>query len=220
MDTAQSADGAQKYRRRMRNYLLDVGLQLRYTMTIVIVAVFLTAGLGYKMYQATRDTSKVIELSGMADPTVAGELRGQFASSDRWVLWGILGFGVVLVISIGAVGILITHKVAGPLFKITSYFGRVRENRLGMIPAKLRKGDELQDFYSSFRDMHQALREKVNEDLKVLGDALTALESGGASGGQKALDELRTLRRRKEESLENGIELSSQIIREGHPDRR
>src|SRR3954466_10182211 len=147
---AGPGSSAQKYRRRMRNYLLDVGLQLRYTMTIVIVAVFLTAGLGYKMYQATRDISKVIELSGMADPSVAGELRGQFASSDRWVLWGIVGFGVVLVISITAVGILITHKVAGPLFKIAAFFGRVRENRLGAIPSTLRKGDELQEFYGTF----------------------------------------------------------------------
>src|SRR6185503_19344506 len=66
MNTEQGAAGAPKYRRKMRNYLLDAGLQVRYTMTIVIVEVFLTAGLGYKMYQATRDISKVIELSGMA----------------------------------------------------------------------------------------------------------------------------------------------------------
>jgi hypothetical protein len=202
MNTAESAPGTQKYRRKMRNYLLDVGLQIRYTMTIVIVAVFLTGGLGYKMYQATRDISKVIELSGMADPAVAGELQGQFASSDRWVLWGIVGFGIVLVISISAVGILITHKVAGPLFKITSFFGRVKENRLGAVPTTLRKGDELQEFYGSFRDMHQALREKVAEDVRLLGDVVTALESGG-SAGQTALEDLRQLKRRKEESLEN-----------------
>jgi hypothetical protein len=221
METEQGAPSAQKYRRRMRNYLLDVGLQVRYTMTIVIVAVFLTAGLGYKMYQATRDISKVIELSGMADPAVAGELQGQFASSDRWVLWGIIGFGVVLIISISAVGILITHKVAGPLFKITAFFARVRDNRLGVIPAKLRKGDELQDFYGSFREMHQALREKVQEDVKVLGGALAALESaGGGPDGQKAVEDLRQLRRRKEESLESGLEVSTSISREAHPDRR
>jgi hypothetical protein len=202
MNTEQGANGAPKYRRKMRNYLLDVGLQVRYTMTIVIVAVFLTAGLGYKMYQATRDISKVIELSGMADPTVANELRGQFAASDRWVLWGIVGFGVVLVISITAVGILITHKVAGPLFKIAAFFGRVKENRLGAIPQSLRKGDELQEFYGSFRDMHQALREKVDDDVRVLGEAVSALESGGP-GAQKAVEDLRQLRRRKEESLEN-----------------
>lgn len=204
MNTAQTAAaGTQKYRRKMRNYLLDVGLQVRYTMTIVIVAVFLTAGLGYKMYQATRDISKVIELSGMADPTVAGELQGQFAASDKWVLWGIIGFGIVLVISISAVGILITHKVAGPLFKIAAFFGRVRENRLGAIPTSLRKGDELQEFYGSFRDMHQALRANVEEEVRVLGDAVAALEAGG-TGGQKALEDLRQLRRRKEDSLENG----------------
>src|SRR5450432_1031990 len=97
MTSEKSADGTPKYRRRMRNYLLDVGLQVRYTMTIVVVAVAVTAGLGYKMYQATRDISKVIELSGMADPVVAAELRGQFSESDKWVLWGIVGFGVVLV---------------------------------------------------------------------------------------------------------------------------
>ena len=51
--------------------------------------------------------------------------------------------------------------------------------------------------------MHQALREKVEEDVRVLGDAVAALESGGP-GGQKALEDLRQLRRRKEESLENG----------------
>jgi len=194
---------AQKYRRRMRNYLLDVGLQLRYTMTIVIVAVFLTAGLGYKMYQATRDISKVIELSGMADPSVADELQTQFAASDRWVLWGIVGFGIVLVISIGAVGILITHKVAGPLFKISSFFARIRDNRIGPLPAGLRKGDELQEFYASFLDMHQALRLRTEEEARLLADAIGALETGGGAGVQKALEELRQLRRRKDESLES-----------------
>jgi hypothetical protein len=188
---AALGSSAQKYRRRMRNYLLDVGLQLRYTMTIVIVAVFLTAGLGYKMYQATRDISKVIELSGMADPSVADELQGQFAASDRWVLWGIVGFGVVLVISIGAVGILITHKVAGPLFKISSFFARIRDNRIGPLPASLRKGDELQEFYASFLDMHQALRLRTEEEARTLGEIVSSLETGGAAGAQKALEELR-----------------------------
>jgi hypothetical protein len=205
MTRLQSPTNAPKYRRRMRNYLLDVGMQIRYTMTIVVIAVLLTAGLGYKMYQATRDTSRVIELSGMADPTIAGELQGQFASSDKWVLWGIVGFGVVLVISVSAVGILITHKVAGPLFKVAGFFSRVRENRLGAIPPPLRKGDELQEFYGSFRELHQALRERTDDDIRVIGEAIAALEAGGAAGGAgaKALEDLRQLRRRKEESLKS-----------------
>lgn len=211
MTSENSADGTPKYRRRMRNYLLDVGLQVRYTMTIVIVAVAVTAGLGYKMYQATRDISKVIELSGMADPVVATELRGQFAESDKWVLWGIIGFGVVLVFSVSAVGILITHKVAGPLFRIAGFFTRVRDNRMGASPPPLRKGDELQEFYGSFREMHQALREGIENDARDLAQALAALGDGtggagagaGGEGVEKAREVLRELQARKQESLES-----------------
>jgi hypothetical protein len=204
------------YKRKVRNYLLDVGLQLRYTATIVIVAVFLTAGLGFKMYQATRDVSKVILWTSLVDPASAEELQAQFSNSDKVVLWGIVGFGIVLVFSIGTVGILITHKVAGPLHKIASLFARVRENRMGPAPNSLRKGDELQEFYTAYRDMHQALRARVEEDVRVLGDAVSALEAapeiarGQSAPLQRTLEELRQLRKRKEESLE-GAGLTGEI---------
>jgi hypothetical protein len=194
IDTGSSA--RPPYKRKVRNYLLDVGLQLRYTATIVIVAVFLTAGLGFKMYQATRDVSE--------------ELQAQFSNSDKVVLWGIIGFGVVLVFSIGTVGILITHKVAGPLHKIASLFARVRDNRMGPAPSSLRKGDELQEFYSAYRDMHQSLRARVEEDVRVLTNAVSVLEAvpdaarDRSSPMQRTLEELRQLRKRKEESLEGG----------------
>ncbi|MEA2697111.1 MAG: hypothetical protein QOI66_1382 [Myxococcales bacterium] len=208
MNSSEAAAPARPaYKRKVRNYLLDVGLQMRYTATIVIVAVFQTDGLGFKKYHATRDVSKVILWTSLVDPSSAEELQAQFSNSDRVVLWGIVGFGVVLVLSIGAVGILITHKVAGPLYKIANIFGRVRDNRLGPSPASLRKGDELQDFYSSFREMHQALRDRTEEDLRVLGNAIAALETspdarGASSPLQRTLDDLRHLRKRKEESLE------------------
>ena len=206
MNSPEAASAARPaYKRKVRNYLLDVGLQLRYTAIIVIVAVVLTAFLGFKMYQATRDVSKVILWTSLVDPASAEELQAQFLNSDRVVLWGIIGFGVVLVLSISAVGILITHKVAGPLYKISSLFGRVRDNYLGPAPAGLRKGDELQDFYTSFREMHQAVRGRVEEDVRVLGGVVSALEATAdarSPGVQRALDELRQLRKRKEESLE------------------
>ena len=120
-------------------------------------------------------------------PATAAELQAQFANSDKVVLWGIIGFGVVLMVSISAVGILITHKVAGPLYKIASFFGRIRDNKLGPTPAKLRKGDELQGFYLSFREMHQALRGRTEEEVRVLGNALAALEAApGPPGAARA----------------------------------
>jgi hypothetical protein len=53
--------------------------------------------------------------------------------------------------------------------------------------------------------MHQAVRARVEEDVRVLGSAVSALETGADArvpAVQRALDELRQLRKRKEESLE------------------
>ena len=76
---------------------------------------------------------------------------------------------------------------------------------MGPAPASLRKGDELQEFYSAYRDMHQALRARVEEDLRVLTNAVSVLEAAPdasrdrASPMQRTLEELRQLRKRKEE---------------------
>ena len=217
MNSTEAAPaGRPVYKRKVRNYLLDVGLQLRYTATIVVVAIFLTAGLGFKMYQATRDVSKVILWTSLVDPASADELQSQFANSDRVVLWGIVGFGVVLILSISAVGILITHKVAGPLYKIASFFGKVRDNRLGPTPANLRKGDELQEFYCAFKEMHTSLRARAEDDVRILGNVVSVLETAPDARSPaltRALDELRDLRTRKEESLEKPIDEQSGLIR-------
>src|SRR5436190_22471462 len=97
-----------RHKRRLRNYLLDAGLQVRYTAFIIAVAIFLTAVLGYKIYEATRDTSKVIFMTGLVEPAQIKDLKAQFHDNDVVVLYGIIGFGVLLVLSIFAAGIWIT----------------------------------------------------------------------------------------------------------------
>ncbi len=77
MNTGEAAAARPAYKRKVKNYLLDVGLQLRYTATIVLVALVLTVILGAKMYIATRDTSKVILWTGLVDQETAAALRGR-----------------------------------------------------------------------------------------------------------------------------------------------
>jgi hypothetical protein len=194
-----------KHQRKLRNYLLDAGLQVRYTAFIIAVAIFLTAVLGWKIYEATRDTSKAILMTtGIVDPAFTEELQAQFRANDRVILFGVVGFGVLLVLSIFAAGIWITHKVAGPLYNMSRICGRVRDNKLSPSLRALRKGDELQEFYSSFREMYEALRARAAGDVQALGTTIAALEGikPEPPGIQEALRELRELRRQKEQSLE------------------
>jgi hypothetical protein len=201
-DTGTGTARAPKYRRKLRNYLIDVGLQIRYTAFIMMIAVFLTAVLGYKIYDATQDSSKIILMTGLVDPATEAELRAQFRSADRVVLFGVMGFGMVLVLSVAAAGIWITHKVAGPLFSIEGICARVRDNKLApSLRQQLRRGDELQDFYSTFRDMYEALRTRADRDVQVLGEVIARLEQSGADN-RDSLEKLRELRRDKQGSLE------------------
>ncbi len=192
-----------QHKRKLRNYLLDVGLQLRYTVFIIAVAVFLTAFLGYRIYVATRETTRIVTMTAAVEPSVERELRAQFEANDRVVVWGIICFGVLLVVTVTAAGIWMTHKIAGPLHNIGSAFGRVRDNKLPSDMGNLRKGDELQAFHAGFREMYDAIRGRVVKDADTLEKAIAAIESqnGRSSDMDSALEDLKSLLAEKSESL-------------------
>jgi methyl-accepting chemotaxis protein len=192
-----------KHKRKLRNYLLDIGLQLRYTVFIIAIAVFLTAFLGYRIYAATQETTRIVTMTAAVDPSVERELRAQFEANDRVVLWGIVGFGVLLVLTVSVAGIWMTHKIAGPLHNIGSAFARVRDNKLPADLGNLRKGDELQAFHAGFREMYDAIRGRVERDVEVLGKAIAVIERQADRPDElnQALEELRSVQAEKSESL-------------------
>jgi hypothetical protein len=190
-------------KRKLRNYLLDVGLQLRYTVFIIAVAVFLTAFLGHRIYVATRETTRIVIMTASVDPSVEQELRSQFRANDRVVLWGIVGFGVVLLVTVTGAGIWMTHKIAGPLHNIGSTFGRVRDNKLPADLGKLRKGDELHAFHAGFCEMYEAIRGRVVKDTDVLARTIAAIEAQPSRSEEleQTLATLRALHQEKVQSL-------------------
>ena len=57
-----------------------------------------------------------------------------------------------MVVLIGLLGIYFTHKVAGPVYKMKRLLKQVGQGNL-RVEARLRKGDELQDFFDTFTQM-------------------------------------------------------------------
>jgi hypothetical protein len=187
---------SQSYKRSMRNYLLDTRYQLRFTAVIVIIAAVLTGGLGYLVMHYVHEASRVIDVRLMGDPNDvdAQVLAAQFARGDRILLAILIAFGFVLSMVLAAYGIVLTHKVAGPLFKMTSYLDRIRDGKLGVI-YNLRKGDQLVSFFQHFKGAHDALRQRTEEDIALLEKAIATLPPGALA------DELRAAKARKEDSL-------------------
>jgi hypothetical protein len=118
---------------------------------------------------------------------------------DR-ILWVLIGTGLLLVLGLAAYGIKFTHKVAGPIFKVSLYLKKMRDGRFDKV-YNLRKGDQLLDFYEHFRQAHGGVVKMQQADIDRLRAVIAAAESAGA-GDEPAVRELRDLLARKEKSIE------------------
>jgi nitrogen fixation/metabolism regulation signal transduction histidine kinase len=166
-----------KSQRKMKNYLLDLRYQLKFTLTMVGLAAALTSALGWVILSKAHEASRVVQVRAL-DPTdeLAQQLAQQFEHNDRMLVLLLVGFGVLLSIVLTVYGIVITHKVAGPLFKVTLYLDKIRDGKLGQV-YNLRKGDELVDFFEHFKAAHDALRKQEEGDIELLSRAAAKLSA-------------------------------------------
>jgi hypothetical protein len=118
---------------------------------------------------------------------------------DR-ILWVMLGTGLLLVFGLAAYGIKMTHKVAGPLFKVSLYLKKMRDGRFDKV-YNLRKGDQLIEFYEHFRHAHAGVVKMQQADIERVQAVIAAAEAAGA-GDDPAVRDLRALLARKEKSIE------------------
>jgi nitrogen fixation/metabolism regulation signal transduction histidine kinase len=91
---------------------------------------------------------------------------------------GLLAF----VVAIGLGGIVVTHKIAGPIFKMKRLLREVGDGKL-VVQSRLRKGDEMHDLFEVFAAMVDHLRARQEDKIKIL-DA--AIEQATAAGVDEA----------------------------------
>ncbi len=188
------------HKRKLRNYLLDRRVQLKITAVMVGLSTCLTAGLGYFWYVEMRNASAVIRVSTLSvlGEETANQLGEQLASQDLMRLLVLLGFAALMGLLVAASGIVMTHSLAGPLYKIARHMKDITNDRL-YPPWGLRKGDQLQQFFNDFSEMHGALRARVEQDIQLLEEVIAAAEASGELAD--LLPRLRAQLARKVDSL-------------------
>jgi nitrogen fixation/metabolism regulation signal transduction histidine kinase len=100
----------------------------------------------------------------------------------------LLGVLLALVAAIGVAGIVFTHKIAGPIFKMKRLFRNVGEGKL-VLREKLRKGDELQHFFEAFESMVNNLGEKQKREIEQIDAVLAKFDTSGESYRSTSVEE-------------------------------
>jgi nitrogen fixation/metabolism regulation signal transduction histidine kinase len=171
--------------RRLRNYLLDPRFQLKYTGMVVVVTVAVAAVLGYFAYNFSKGQTEILNIqiamqSEHMDPSSVAALEGYAQSQDQQVLLGIIGGILVLALTLGITGIMVTHKLVGPAYKMRMLLGEVAAGKL-RIAGRLRKGDELQELFEAFSQMIDALREEQSREIVELDEAIAKARAAGVA---------------------------------------
>jgi methyl-accepting chemotaxis protein len=182
-------------KRRVRNYLLDARIQLRLAAYLLGVAVALSAALGWLLWTAYAETTRVLALG---NPAVAESL----AQEDRARMMWMVGALVLVLAALLAGAVVITHRIAGPAFAIARTCRQVARGTLA-VPRPLRSGDLLVELAAEVAGMVDALRKREEREGSILRAAVASLRDGatGAEDRARAADALEKLAAEKARRL-------------------
>ena len=186
-----------KKQRRMRNYLLDRRFQLKYTGMVLLVTVSVASGLGYVAYRFSRGQTEALTAHIASQPDLgadtATDLEEFAQQEDRKIRNAIVVGVLLLTLALGFTGIMVTHRVVGPAYRMRRLFEHVGEGKLE-ITTGIRKGDELQELYHSFAEMVESLRDQRAGEIEQLEDTLIKMEAAGVQSAY--ITELRAVLKR------------------------
>jgi hypothetical protein len=103
----------------------------------------------------------------------------------------LIGAGIALTVLLTTMGIFITSKIVGPVYKIKRLLRRVGTERLA-IKERLRKGDELEDLFDTFLQMTYSLKALQSGRMATLEATMETAKATNAS--PEVLEGLQALR--------------------------
>jgi hypothetical protein len=170
------------HKRRMKNYLINTKLQLRFASWLLAVAAMISVVLGWVLWRSYAETSRLVALSNLAlsDGDGADPLAAMFASEDRArMVWLAAALAVVLICLLGF-AVVLTHRIAGPAFVIARTCRQIGEGNFER-PRPLRESDMLVELFDDVIDMVDAIRARDQDERDRIAAALARLADPAAS---------------------------------------
>jgi methyl-accepting chemotaxis protein len=177
--------GGPQAKRRLRNYLLVPSFQLKYTAMVVGVTLVVASVLGVLAYKYSTGQTQMLMMHKMdaqgdaIDERFMHNLERYARDADRTVAEGIAGGVLLMTIALGITGILVTHRLVGPVYRLKSWVREVRDGRLRADSGRLRKRDELQDLFEAFHAMVVSLRAAQEREIAQLDQVIEVARNAG-----------------------------------------
>jgi hypothetical protein len=177
MAEALATPGAPAAGHHRRSYLVDRGFQLKYALLLAAVGALLSVVFGFWLYQAHVQATQLVPLDD--------ELRAMVGRSDRVLLYAFGAIAGLTALAFGLVGILVTHRVAGPIYVMGHYLTVLAQGRFPRMRT-LRRSDELKRFFLVFLQAVEGMKRREARHAAVLEDAVERMRAAAVRSPELA----------------------------------
>ena len=159
-----------------RRYLVDRRFQMKYTLMVMVVSSIIFAGLGYQVYQTAATNTEILKIQNL-------DVKAMVDASDHRMLILLLAAFVLQIASLFVLGILITHRIAGPVFRVQKYLDEMADTGEVKPLNPIRNRDEFREFFDSLTRVVEMMKKRTDRQkgkLKELRDAMDANDTNRA----------------------------------------
>jgi hypothetical protein len=200
MDAAPTSPPAQRPGFGRRTYVVDRGFQLKYTLMLAVTGAVISAVFGCLMYAAHLEARRTVEQYQTLVPSAW--IKIQLSQGELTMLWLVAGVTVMMAAALGLFGVLITHRVAGPIYVMSNYMSALAGGRFPRM-RPLRKNDELKEFFERFQGAIETLRQREEGEVAKLRSAVELLAPLATTPQtQAAVEGIQAVERRMAATLE------------------
>ena len=169
MSEASAAAGTSPVSRR--HYLVDRGFQLKYALVMAAAGLLVAGVFGLWLHQAHVQATSLLA----PDP----ETRALVERSDWLLLAAFVAIAALLATALGLLGVVITHRVAGPVYVMGHYLRVLAAGRFPRMRT-LRRSDELKTFFRTFIEAVDLMKVREARHTALLEDALRRMRAAVA----------------------------------------
>jgi hypothetical protein len=151
-----------------RSYLVDRRFQLKYALLLALAGVLLSLVFGFWLHQAHVQALQLLPADA--------ETRAVVERADRELLTAFAAIAALMAIALGLLGVVVTHRVAGPIFVMGHYMTVLSQGRFPRMRT-LRRGDELKRFFQVFIGAVDAMKVREARHAALLEDAVERIRA-------------------------------------------
>jgi hypothetical protein len=182
-----SFGGAMSQANRRRSIpIVNRAFQYKYAAIMVAIAAVVSLVLGYLLLQSYWEMNRIMDLA-LSDPDIKDKVD---PSQALRVFQVSAGFLVLEVLVVGVMGLIMTHRMCGPVFVIHRYLATMLDGKYPR-PRPLRAGDEFGETYKLLTVFIESLRKRDEEEAGKLNEVIAAAKHNGMPAADvKLLEQL------------------------------